>query len=79
MGVTKELALLPVAPLRFTIWVAHKVAEQVEHERSSPQAIARRLHEIDEARARGELDEEQVAELEAEVLAQAGGGAGHRG
>lgn len=69
MGVMKELLLLPVAPLRFTVWVGEKVAEQVEQERSSPQAHMRQLREIDEKRERGELDEEQAAEAEAEIIA----------
>lgn len=74
MGVIKELSLLPVAPLRFTVWVAGKVAEQADHEQNSPQAFVQRLREIEDARARGELDDEQVAELEAQVIARAGGG-----
>ena len=77
MGLFKELALLPVAPLRFTVWVAGRVAEQVDHELSSPEALVRRLREIEDARARGELDDERAAELEAIVIAQAGGGPGH--
>ena len=75
----KELFLLPVAPLRFTVWVAGKVAEHADHEENSPEALVRRLREIDDARARGELDDEQAAELEAQVIARAGGGEGHRG
>jgi hypothetical protein len=65
----KELLLLPLAPLRFTVWVGEKVAEQVEQEQSSPQAHMRQLREIDEQRKRGELDEEQAAEAEAEIIA----------
>jgi Gas vesicle protein G len=79
VGVIKEMALLPVAPLRLTVWVADKVAEQVDREQNSPQARVRRLREIEDARARGELDEEQAAELEARVLEQAGAWAGYRG
>jgi hypothetical protein len=73
MGVMKELALLPVAPLRFTVWVAGKVAEQADHERNSPEARLRRLREIEQARVRGELDDEQAAELEAQVIEEATG------
>lgn len=70
----RELALLPVAPLRFTVWVAGKVADEADQKMNSPQAHAQRLREIEAARERGELDEEQAAELEAEVLARASGG-----
>jgi hypothetical protein len=74
MGMIRELSLLPVAPLRFTVWVAGKVGEQADHEQNSPEAFVQQLREIDDARARGELDEEQAAELEAQVIARASGG-----
>jgi Gas vesicle protein G len=70
----KELTLLPVAPLRFTVWVAGKVAEQADHEQNSPEAIVRQLQEIEQARVRGELDDDQAAELEVQVLTRASGG-----
>jgi hypothetical protein len=79
MGVIKELALLPLAPLRFTVWVADKVAEQADRELNSPEARVRRLQAIEQARLRGELDDEQAAELEAQVIAQASGGVRHFG
>jgi Gas vesicle protein G len=75
----KELTLLPVAPLRFTVWVASKVAEQADREQNSPEAIVRQLQEIEQARQRGDLDEEQAAELEVQVLGRAGGGQSHHG
>lgn len=78
MGVIKEITLLPVAPLRFTVWVADKVAEELDHEFRSPEAYVRRLREIENAHGRGELDDEQAAELEARVLEQASGWAGNR-
>ena len=68
IGLVKQLALLPVAPLRLTVWVGDKVAEQVEREQFSPEAHMRQLREIDEKRERGELDEEQAAEAEAEII-----------
>lgn len=68
MGLIKQLALLPLAPLRFTVWVGDKVAEQVEREQFSPEAHMRQLREIDEKRRRGELDEEQAAQAEAKII-----------
>jgi hypothetical protein len=56
VGLIRQLALLPLAPLRFTVWVGDKVAEQVEREQSSPEAHMRQLREIDEKRERGELE-----------------------
>lgn len=73
MGVIKELTLLPVAPLRFTRWVAGKVAEEADYERNSPEGRLRRLREIEQARVRGELSDEEAAELEAQVIEEAAG------
>jgi hypothetical protein len=70
MGVIKELSLLPLAPLRFTVWVAEKVSEEADQQLNSPQAYMRQLREIDDARARGEIDDEQAAELEAQLIAR---------
>jgi hypothetical protein len=78
VGLITELLLLPVAPLRFTVWVGEKVADEVDHEQNSPEARVRRLREIEEARARGEIDDEQAAELEALVLVQASASGSHR-
>jgi hypothetical protein len=78
VGVISTLVLLPVAPLRFTVWVADKVAEQADQQINSPEARLRRLREIDRARARGELDDDQAAELEAQVIAEAVAGEHYR-
>jgi Gas vesicle protein G len=68
MGVIKELVLLPVAPLRGTLWVADKVAEQADRQHSSESAGVQQLDEVDEARRRGDVDEEKADELEEQVL-----------
>lgn len=77
MGVIKEIVLLPAAPVRlsgeavkFSTWVADKVAEEAEREHFSTGAGVRKLQEIEDAREEGRLDEEQAAELEAQVLEQ---------
>jgi Gas vesicle protein G len=68
IGLVKQLALLPVAPLRLTVWVGDKVAEQVEREQFSPEARMRQLREIEEKRERGELSDEAAAEAEAKII-----------
>jgi len=68
--VLKELLLLPAAPLRFTVWVADKVAEEVERQEFSPGAGVRKLEEIQQARERGEISEEEAAELEGRIIEQ---------
>jgi Gas vesicle protein G len=70
VGLMKQLVLLPVAPLRFTVWVAGYVAEEADREEFSQEAAVRKLEGIRAARERGELDEEQAEELEAGILQQ---------
>lgn len=68
IGLLKELALLPVAPLRFTIWVAEQVADEADRQRYSPAALVEQLDEIDAARRAGTISEEQAAESEARII-----------
>jgi hypothetical protein len=70
VGLIKELALLPVAPLRFTVWVSEKVAEEADRKQHSPGAGVQQLEAIEEARERGEIDEEEAAELEGKIIEQ---------
>ena len=70
MGLISQLVLLPAAPLRFTVWVADKVAEEVERQEFSPGAGVRKLEEIEQARERGEISEEEAAEAEGRILEQ---------
>ena len=73
MGIVKELALVPLAPLRFTVWVIDEVAQEVDRSQNSPQARMQRLRQIEAARDRGELNEEQAARLEAQIIEEASG------
>jgi gas vesicle protein GvpG len=70
VGLIKELVLLPVAPLRFTVWVSDKVAEEADRKQYSTGAGVQQLEAIEEARKKGELDEEEAAELEAKIIEQ---------
>lgn len=70
MGLFTQLILLPLAPVRFTVWVSEKVAEQVDREQRSPEAHMRQLREIDEKRKRGELTDEQAAQAEAKIIGE---------
>ena len=70
MGLIKEFLLLPAAPLRFTLWVSDKVAEEVDRQHFSPAAGMRKLEAIEEARESGELEEEEAAQMEGEILEQ---------
>jgi gas vesicle protein GvpG len=68
VSLLKELALLPVAPLRFTVWAAQQVAEEADRQHRGPGARVQQLHRIDEARREGEIDEDKAATLEGRVL-----------
>ena len=75
MGLIKELVLLPVAPLRFTVWVAEQVADEADRQQYSVGAGVQQLDGIEQAREKGELHEEDAAELEGKVIEQQVGGA----
>jgi IS5 family transposase len=70
VGLIKHLVLLPVAPLRFTLWVADQVAEEADRQQFSPGAGVQQIEELEEARERGEIDEEEAAEREGQILEQ---------
>lgn len=70
MGLIKEIVLLPVAPVRGTLWVAELIADQVEQERYSGGAAVAQLDEVEEAKQRGDLDEEEAAERQEQILGE---------
>ncbi len=68
MGLIKELLLLPLAPVRGTVWVAEQLAAEAERQ-LDPRATRRRaLHELEQRLAAGEIDEAEYERLEDEVL-----------
>src|SRR4051812_21753264 len=54
MGLFKELALLPLAPVRGTTWVAQQLAEEADRQLYDQDRIKRELVQL-------ELDEEEDA------------------
>lgn len=70
MGLFKELILLPAAPLRFTVWVADKVADEAEERELSPAAGVQKIEELERKRERDEISEDEAAEAEGEILEQ---------
>ncbi|MEU3166650.1 gas vesicle protein GvpG [Streptosporangium sp. NPDC006930] len=59
---------LPLAPLRGLIRLAELLQEQAEQELRSPAAVRRRLEELEEARAAGEISEEEEAAAAERIL-----------
>ena len=68
MGLFTGLLLLPLAPLRGTIWIAEKLAEYAEQELSDETSARRLLAEAELAFEAGELSESEYEAIEDEVL-----------
>jgi hypothetical protein len=64
MGLISGLLLLPLAPVRGTVWIAERIYEQAEAEYYDERVIRTQLMEIDAAREAGEIDEATAAEAE---------------
>ena len=70
MGLFTALLTLPVAPVRGVVWVSERVLDQVTAEQSDPAQIYAQLEEIDDARAAGEISEEESEAAESELVAR---------
>ena len=70
MGLLTGLLGLPLAPVRGTVWIADVVLEQDEEEYYDPARIRAQLEQVDEARAAGELSDDEATELEDELIAR---------
>lgn len=68
MGLISGLLTLPLAPVRGTVWVAERILEQAEAEFYDEGAIRARLLEIEDARAAGEITEDDAARAEDELV-----------
>jgi hypothetical protein len=68
MGLFTGLLLLPLAPLRGTIWIAERLAEYAEHELSDEATVRRLLAEAELAFESGELSEPEFELVEDELL-----------
>ena len=76
MGLLTGLLTLPLAPVRGTIWVAERLLEEAERELNDPARIERELDEAQAMYDRGEITDDELAEIEDELLRRltAGGG-----
>jgi Gas vesicle protein G len=68
VGLISGLLLLPLAPARGTVWLAERIQEQAEQELYDERAIQSQLAAIEEARERGEIDEEEATAAEDALL-----------
>ena len=68
MGLLSGILLLPLAPVRGTIWVAEKLAEQAAREQDEEVVVRRLLVEVELALERGELTVEEYEDAEDALL-----------
>ena len=64
MGLFTGLLGLPLAPLRGTVWEAEQVLQQAEEEYYDPARIKEQLDAVEQARAAGELSDDEATEIE---------------
>jgi hypothetical protein len=68
MGFLTGILLLPLAPLRGTIWLAERLAEVAEGELDDEAAFKRLLVEAEIAFESGELSEAEYEQVEEDLL-----------
>jgi hypothetical protein len=64
MGLLTGLLLLPLAPVRGTIWLAERIQEQAEAELYDESSVRAGLAELEALRATGEIDDAELAQAE---------------
>jgi type II secretory pathway predicted ATPase ExeA len=68
MGLLTGLLLLPLAPVRGTVWIAEQLVEQAARELDEGRAIRRQLAEAELRYERGDLTVEELEEIEDDLL-----------
>ena len=68
MGLFKELALLPLAPVRGTAWIAEQLAEEAERELYDENRIKRELLQLELDEEEGRISEREREQKEGELL-----------
>jgi type II secretory pathway predicted ATPase ExeA len=68
MGLFTGLLLLPLAPVRGTVWIAEQIAEEAARQMDEGRTIRRQLAEAELRYERGELTVEELEEIEDELL-----------
>jgi hypothetical protein len=76
MGIMTGLLTLPLAPLRGTIWIAEILLEEAERQMSDPTFVEQQLADAEAAYERGELTDDELADIEDQLLGRLLGGGG---
>lgn len=68
MGLFKELALLPLAPVRGTAWIAEQLTEEAERQLYDENRIKRELLQLELDQEEGRISEKERHTKESELL-----------
>ena len=68
MGLFRELVLLPLAPVRGTVWVAEQITEEAERRLYDEDNIKRELLQLEIESDEGRLGEKERAAKEDDLL-----------
>jgi hypothetical protein len=68
VGLFKELALLPLAPVRGTAWVAEQLAEEADRQLYDENQIKRELLQLELDEEEGRMSEAERRNKESELL-----------
>jgi hypothetical protein len=69
MGLFSALLGVPLAPVRGVVWLADQIQTEAERQWTDPAAVRRRLDDVEEAYAAGELTDEEREERQDALLA----------
>jgi hypothetical protein len=68
VGLFKELVLLPLAPVRGTLWVTEQIAEEAEAQLYDEDRIKRELIELEFEHSAGRVSDEEREQKERDLL-----------
>jgi hypothetical protein len=68
MGLFKELALLPLAPVRGTVWVTEQIAEEADRRLYDEDNIKREMMQLEIDAEEGRIGPKERAGMEDELL-----------
>ena len=68
MGLVTGLLGLPLMPIHGVVWLGEQILSEAEGQLHDPARIRAQLEQVDEARRRGELSDDECAEIENELL-----------
>ncbi|MEV3857241.1 gas vesicle protein GvpG [Streptomyces sp. NPDC050095] len=68
MGLISEVLLLPLAPVRGSLWAMEKVLAEAERQYYDPGAVRAELARLEEQLTSGEIDQETFDRVEDELL-----------